>query len=538
LSYDSCVWRAALFASLLTSAAFAAQTVDGHIVNAVTGIDVPGVDVKLIKADKVAHSAITDPQGRFHFEAVEAGTYFAVYSARGYWNIPNLLVDEDFDRQCGHCFQAERGGQPFQITAGDPVRLEVKMPPIGRLSGKVLDHFDRPVPNAAVHLRWGESWFCKLPTCGGVSRQTKTNEKGEFAVTDLDVPGAWLLSAIAPASWKPPESDGDRRLAWAQTFYPGVADPHLATSVMVRVGGDVSNVDIKLAAVPVHRIRGLVLDPRGNPTAKAAVALGTLTRTTAEDGTFEFDAVPEGDWRISATVDQAGSKLWSAQWVQSKGRDVDNLQLRLSAPFAMQGTVSMEVPDGAPVPKQPGVVLAFNAGPRAFSDKPAGAFLEATPDAAGNFQIQNVYAGAYLILPNAAPPQYYLDSIRIGGRDAIEPDVEIPSGAAQLAVVYKPGGGAVRGKVENCASGTVRLLPRDKSLRRQGFIFFAACDANDSYTITSVRPGDYYALAIAGDSPTPWYASTWDDDTLLVYAGLVTVRSGENTSADLHAIKP
>jgi hypothetical protein len=30
----------------------------------------------------------------------------------------------------------------------------------------------------------------------------------------------------------------------------------------------------------------------------------------------------------------------------------------------------------------------------------------------------------------------------------------------------------------------------------------------------------------------------WDDDGLVNYAGTVTVRAGENSSADLRAIKP
>ena len=51
--------RVILIASMLAAAAFAAQTVDGHVVNSVTGADIPGVDVKLIQAGEVAYSATT-----------------------------------------------------------------------------------------------------------------------------------------------------------------------------------------------------------------------------------------------------------------------------------------------------------------------------------------------------------------------------------------------------------------------------------------------------------------------------------------------
>jgi uncharacterized GH25 family protein len=543
MSYDNDVLRTLLIASLLAAAACAAQTVDGHVVDAVTGIDIPGATVNLVRAGEVAYSAVTDSQGRFRIEAVDAGTYTANYTARGFWPVPNFLVDEDFERECGRCFLAERGGRPFQVAAGgDPVRLEVRLPPVGRISGRVLDSAGDPVPNATLQLHWGESWLCKIPTCTGISRQTKTDGKGEYSVTDLDVPGAWLVSALAPSSWKPPESRDDRPLAWAQTFYPGVTDPQLAARVMVRLGGEISNLDIKLAALPVHRIRGVVLDIGGNPLAEAAVMLAkgagvpVLTRNTRGDGTFEFGAVAEGEWRISVKADRGGAPLWAAQWIQLKGRDLETLELRPAAPFPVRGRVVVEVPEGVPAPEPPAVVLAFHSG--AGADKPAGAFLTGAPDAKGDVQIRNVYPGPYQILPGPAPSRYYLDSVRIGGRDALESGVSIFSGAQPLTVTYKLGGGTVRGTVENCAAGTVRLIPHDKAARRPGFVYFAPCDANDRYAIAAVRPGEYYVLAIAGDSPTPWYATGWDDDALLDSAGTVTVRAGENSTADLRATRP
>jgi uncharacterized GH25 family protein len=544
VSYDNCVLRVTLIAITASAVAFAAQTVEGHVVNGVTGIDIPGVTVNLIQAGEVAYSAATDSQGHFRIETVKAGDYTANYTARGFWPIPNFLVAEYFELECGRCFPAERGGVPFQVTAGgDPLRLEVRMPPIGKISGRVLDYAEEPVPNASVQLHWGESWLCKIPSCSGISRQTKTNEKGEYSVTDLDVPGAWLLSAIAPVSWKLPELQDGQRLDWAQTFYPGMTDPQLAVRVMVEPGGEISNLDIKLAAVPAHRIRGVVLDGSGNPEPNATVTLRKgigspgLIRNTRSDGTFEFEAVGEGEWRISTNVDQGGSKLWAAQWVQLKSRDLESLELRPAAPFAVQGKIVMEAPEGVLAAKPPNVTLVFNAGAAGLADKPAGAFLSGIPDSRGDFQIQNVYSGPYQILPGLAPPQYYLDSVRIGGHDALGSAVEILPGTPALTVTYKLGGGSVRGTVEKCAGGTVKLLPHDRAMWRRGFVLFAPCDSNDRYAMTAIRPGEYYALAIAGDSPTPWYAAMWDDDGLVHSASTVTVRAGENSSADLRAIK-
>jgi uncharacterized GH25 family protein len=538
------VLRVILIASMLAAVGLAAQTVDGHVVNSVTGADIPGVAVNLLQSGEVAYSATTDSQGHFRIEALKAGVYTATYAARGFGQVPSFLVAEYLELECSRCFLLERFGPSFQVTAGgDPVRLEVKMPPMGKISGRVLDDTGEPVANASVQLHWGESWLCKIPSCIGIFRETNTNEKGEYSVTDLDVQGAWLLSAIAPSSWKPPESRDDQRLDWAQTFYPGVTDPQLAVRVMVRIGGDISNLDIKLAALPVHRIRGVVRDVSGNPVPKVAVTLRkgfgspALTRNTRGDGTFEFEAVAEGEWRISTNVDREGSKLWAAQWVQLKTHDLDNLELRPAAPFAIQGKIVMEVPEGALAPPPPSVMLAFNAGAAGVADKPAGPFVTGIPDAKGDFEIRNVYSGPYQILAGLFPPQYYLDSIRIGGHDALNADVEILPGAQPLTVTYKFGGGTVRGTVEKCAGGAVRLLPHDKAMWRRGFVWFAPCDSNDRYAITAVRPGEYYALAIAGDSPTPWWAAMWGEDGPVNNVSIVAVREGENSLADLRAIK-
>src|SRR5262249_50279027 len=144
---------------------------DGHVVNSVTGIDIPGVAVNLIRAGLVTYSATTDAEGRFRIGAVEAGIYTANYTARGFWAIPSFLVDEVFGREWGRGCMTERGGRPFLVAdGGDRVRLEVKLPPLGKISGRVLDDVGEPVPNASLYFHWGENWLCKAPSCIGVSR--------------------------------------------------------------------------------------------------------------------------------------------------------------------------------------------------------------------------------------------------------------------------------------------------------------------------------------------------------------------------------
>jgi len=98
-------------------------------------------------------------------------------------------------------------------------------------------------------------------------------------------------------------------------------------------------------------------------------------------------------------------------------------------------------------------------------------------------------------------------------------------------VVYRTDGGSVLGKAENCASGGVLLVPVDPARRRPGFSRSGPCDSSGQYEVHAVRPGDYYALAFAGNGPVLAV-----DEALLSQGVKVTVRAGEASLADLKAV--
>jgi hypothetical protein len=263
-----------------------------------------------------------------------------------------------------------------------------------------------------------------------------------------------------------------------------------------------------------------------------------LHTDTKDDGTFEFDPVPVGDWRVFAKSEQGGIKLWASQPVEVNGQDIEGVELRLTAPFSIAGRVAMEAAQGVPAPKAPEVLLEFNSGGLRAADAPQGG--TALPDANGDFTIRDLYPGAYQILVPGAQPPYYLDSARVGDRDAFGSDVQISSGAQPVTITYKLNGGTVSGTVEKCASGVVALVPQDAALRRPGITRFVTCDSSDRYVVPALRPGEYYALAMTGDGGASGLASIAGmfelDERELKQATSVTVRAGETTTADLRAI--
>jgi hypothetical protein len=515
--------RVLLGAWILPVAAMAAQTVEGRVVNAATGEVLAGAAVTIAElGDSAKHQyrAATDGEGRFRIENVADGIYTARYGASHFWSTNNPFSE------------AQRPG--FQVTAnGEPVHLEARLQPVPRIEGRVQDAEGNPVPNANVWLVW-QIAGCGPPSCFPFSRQTKTDSRGEYVMGDPDMPGIWLLSAAAPAGWKPPKSNAEQ-LGWTQTYYPGVSNRDLSARISVQPGVEVGRLDIKLAAVPVHWIRGVVHDPTGDPVAKAPVTLfrtngPAFEQETKEDGVFEFGAVPDGNWLLRAGAEKGPVRLWAGESREVKARDLENVELRLAAPFTLRGKFVVEVPEGMAAPVWPRDFILMNADGTEPDTRPGH------PDADGNFTVLNVYPGRYLIsVLDSGPRTFFIDSIRLGARETIGSIVPVVSADETVTVTYKTGGGTVRGSIDGCGSAHVMLIPVDEGLRRGEFVRQSNCRASGQFDFSNVRPGEYYGIAI--DAEGSELMAALRDSALLRQAKHVTVRQNEHTAAEIPLVR-
>ena len=160
------------------------------------------------------------------------------------------------------------------------------------------------------------------------------------------------------------------------TYFPAATDPTSAESISVRPGEDQGGYEIRLQTAAVHRVRGVVLDAAGKPSANSIVSLSpdlpsvderhfmlsfagsteifslnysTGVQPTREpdvvsgkDGAFEFPFVPEGDWILRAEAENIdrGAALVSVR------KDIDDVRIRLEAPVEILGRVALS--DGSP----------------------------------------------------------------------------------------------------------------------------------------------------------------------------------------------
>lgn len=504
----------------LAAACAAAQTVEGRVINSATGQGIPGVKVYIAQSELLC-TLTTDASGRFSQDKLKDGSYTARYDAPDYW--PDMAGTRPAASIQGG-FLAIQLTQRFQVIAGSgPVNLEARLIPLGRITGRVVDGRGKPLPS-------------RLELAGrGIRLSTPSSQNGSFDLHRGILPGAYLLCATPAASLKPPDPEPEtgRTLAWVRTCYPAAASLEAASKIIVEPGAT-ADVELKLLALPVHAIRGVLLDPENKPAPDVNISLGydlPLMKTkSAADGGFEFPAAPDGAWTISAQTDRDGVSLQARERVEISGRDLDRLKILLSAPIAFSGRVVMEIPQGMTPPAPPSSIrLDEVMGVNEIS----GRNLTVRPDAQGNFTV-TAYPGVYNVsVPKPVAP-LYLDSIRAGGVESLDGNFRLAAPAI-LTLTYKTNGGSVRGSVENCGGGKVWLFPQDPRLTRFDLRFSANCDPNDRYEIPAVRPGDYYAIALGGF--TPWIGDNIAD-ALILQAAKVTVRSGETSSADLRLIIP
>jgi hypothetical protein len=497
----------------------------GTIVNAKTGAGLADVAVVIAQMGKTVYSTMTDAQGHFLIEDVKEGSYSFRYSKQQYW-------PSDLDSGNPMLPLTLGRSQTFHVTAGsDPISLKGRMLPLPILKVRVVDSSRKGVPGAQVDL-----------SGPGTELITHSDAEGNSYRTGAVLPGTYTLSAAPPPGFKPPdpEEGSSRVLNWTRTWYPGVPRPELGSKLVVRPGGDDLNIELKLLAVPAQAVSGVLLNPSGNPVSNAVIWAGETNPgpplqivKSKFDGTFQFPALPDGHWVLTAYVESANVELRAAQWIDITGSPINDVKLRLATPFTVHGKVVMERSEGRRAFKAPTVFLSPRDGQRLHKVYTMGP--RADPDAAGNFDLAGVYPGAYLVhVQGQAPTPFYLDSIRVGEVDATVAEVELSSGTMPITLVYKINGGTVRGTVDNCTSGSVALVPQNPALRQPIFLRRAECDPGGHYGFEAVRPGDYYVVAFAGTGPLLLLEAI-EDVGLLAQASTVTVRAGENSQLDLRA---
>jgi hypothetical protein len=276
-------------------------TVTGHVYCADTQKPARFANIRLQSVDAQGGRAgggfaTTGSDGSFRITGVAPGDYYADVMMPGYIQpLRGMLSDT------ASLSQADRDRIAAQLTrvslaANQTANVQIMIYRGATINGTVS--FDDSAPAAGVSVQ-----ALMLPAGSAVSQTTastqqasfagfaRTDDRGQFRITGL-TDGAYIVSA-APRSIFP-------------IYYGNTIERSHARVIDVHAGEEATGADIQIPAAGMHRVSGAVTSQQdGHPLSRASVQLrlssgdnGTISATTAADGTFTFNAVPDGKFTV------------------------------------------------------------------------------------------------------------------------------------------------------------------------------------------------------------------------------------------------
>jgi protocatechuate 3,4-dioxygenase beta subunit len=344
-------------------------------------------------------------------------------------------------------------------------------------------------------------------------------------------------------------------------YFPGTLDPDGASPVTLAAAAEIRGIDFNLRPSRTATVSGRVIAPfslapnagaagqrggRGNALANVAQQLlfagspvqMNLTREGTSrsgfdgliglrfgstpvnpDGTFEIKGVAPGEYNLTATArDPNGQEHTARTRISVSSADVNNVALSLRPGVEVRGRIVLEttpsqqfqmsnlrvslVAQDAALPNI--LDLAGGRGGRGggFAAQLLGGGQMATEAVAedGSFTLKNVGAQEYRVRVTGLPQGAFLQSGRIGSRDALNApfNVDDSSAGLQLQIGFSPGrvSGAVADARGVAAPGAQVVLVPDEARRGRSDAYFTAnSDQNGQFTLNNVPPGSYKIFA-------------------------------------------
>ncbi len=495
-----------LFAALLAGQETA--TVEGRVVNSITGVGVRRATVTLVDLNpgagqRTPATAVTDADGRFLVRAVGLGKHTLRAAREGFADPVAAAI--------------------VRVEAGQPVGgVIVKLVPLGAISGRVLDAEGEPIANVYVQA-------ARHRYEGGTKRLSQvrsstTNDRGEFRIYYVPAGRYYILASRSPTS---PRDDG-----LARTFYPGARKPSDAVLIELAAGEERRDVEFRIAAGREYQIAVRVNsnDQRLHVDTKPLdLYLSGRSIQRRADGAWVIRGLPPGKYRVFARLDIEGNVSAASQTVEIVSSDVE-VWLTLRPTISMRGSISL--PAGVEWPARR-VLLIPDPDDDAYFGRPEGSVSD---DHRFTFRLLPI---RYRLVVADLPKGAYVKNVR--WKDELLPGDNLDlssSGDGALDVVVAADGGEMVGTVATTpgefAIHYVALLPR--SLGDAHRAQQTQSQSDGSFHFRTVEPGDYRLFALAGIEPgavrAPEFAAEHEKHGILV-----TVRPSTTEKLD-QPLKP
>ena len=438
--------------------------------------------------------ATTDAQGRYEVKDLPAGRY-TVTATKGSYVALQYGQTRPF-----------QGGTPLEVLDGQTIeKVDFALPRGSVISGRVLDEFGDPLPDAQVSA-------LRLLSAGGqrrmvpAGRSAATNDIGEFRLFALP-PGQYYVSAIL-RNFSP--GDPEDRSGYAPTYFPGTANVSEAQRVTVGLGQTVSDISMALTPVRVVRVSGTAFDSQGRPLSGVVTAIQRAAAMPGmigppgqirADGSFMVSGLAPGDYTFTAQTGPAGESA-SAD-ITVSGDDIGGIRLVGSRPSNVTGRLVVDatarlslIPSTLRVNTTPapvgGVFVAFGAP---------------LPPAQINDDLTfEVKARQGRVRVNVmTPPGWTVKSVRHRGVDVTDNGIEIVPNedVADVEVELTNRPTVIAGLVTNDRGETMKdysviVFAQDRARWTPGsrYLRTGRPDQDGRYKLSGLPEGDYYAVAL------------------------------------------
>ncbi len=422
--------------------------------------------------------AVTDSQGHFTLETKETGRFRVYPSKTGY-----------VYARPGQKHAPAEPGMWVQLSSGSHVKdLDLRMAKPGAISGRVLDANGNPIVGtrasvALMRYTYRDDGMRELGSVPGITYSgaagsaVRPNDKGEFRLYDLP-PGEYYLCVTG----------GGGAIGNSMSYcYPGVTDSIGAVPVAVSGGDDIKLGTLSLPSRPGVEVR---LHNKGEPSPRGAQKfyIGDsmlIMIRPADPDEIVVNSVAPGLYDIVATsdtpADRNATKVYAFATLNVGANGLDQ-EIVMKPAARVSGTVLVEDDDGHRIPTP--LALRCRIRSRYGLDNCIGSQV-----------VPGFHQFDFLELP----PDIYLQSAKIGDRDALAEGLNI-TGDTTLEVVLASPGAIVDGSVLTAdgivlSDAVVVLVPEvpyDKVFVRYRSVI---TDSNGKYEIHGVAPGSYKLYA-------------------------------------------
>ncbi|MBV9612379.1 MAG: carboxypeptidase regulatory-like domain-containing protein [Acidobacteriaceae bacterium] len=475
-------------------------SIGGTIVDHASGQPLSKAAVMIIRVPAGDWSAVTltDSEGRFWFNGLDAGKYNLSAEARAH------------DHRAFH--QSDQYSTGIAVGPGlDSEHILFPLAASGSISGRVVDEQGDPVPRAQIWL------FCKTVSSGASQitwrGATQTDSSGDFRFAHLSA-GTYVVGvqarpwyadnslapvAVGEESADPKPLHPELDVAYAVTFYSDTSDPAAAAPVMIKEGSS-ARIQMTLRAVPAAHVQVTGIGPsadHGVSVRTYAIGPGGYPILQSSGGNSANGQIVIGGLAPGHYVLHLDA--WQASAARQMGLGMKTMDVTgttaidantLSRP-SLTGQIAFE---GEARPDGQARLVFYRAG------LAPGAVALIGRD--GTFSVNSnlLSLGRHgIALENA--PGFYFKSIRVKGATFRRGELDTSDGnAVQLSLVAAKGLTRIDGVVlaakdgRAVAGAMVLLLPEDPE--RTDLIRRDQSDSDGTFTLNDVAPGRFTLLAI------------------------------------------